>query len=205
MAQITHGVRAVLSNPVVYSLFQRIMGAHAVRTKFVNELVKPRAGMRVLDIGCGPADILDYLPDVDYQGFDISASYIAQARKRFGQRGQFHCQELTRADVEQMPPFDLVIAVGLLHHLDDAAATGLLRLAAQALAPGGRLLTMDPCLEPGQHPIARFLVKRDRGQNVRTRQGYTELAGAVFDAPVVEVRHKGGIPYTHCVMECTRR
>ena len=205
MAQVTSGIRAILSNPVVYELFQTLLGAHRVRTWFVDEVVRPRAGMRVLDIGCGPADILAYFPAVEYQGFDISEDYLERARKRFGQRGDFRCQELTSIDVTAMPPFDIVIAIGLLHHLDDAGATGLLRLALQALRPSGRLITMDPVLEPGQHPIARFLVKRDRGQNVRTRNGYAALAGAVFDAPIVTVRHKSGIPYTHCVMECARR
>lgn len=205
MAQITNGVRAVLSNPVVYSLFQRIMGAHRVRSMFIDEFVRPRARINVLDIGCGPADILAYLPDVDYQGFDISADYIARARTRFGQRGTFHCGELTSSDVDRLPPFDVVLAIGVLHHIGDEGVLELLRLAFRALKPGGRLVTLDPVLEPGQHPIARFLVRRDRGQNVRTRDGYTALASAVFDAPRVEVRHKRGIPYTHCVMECTRR
>lgn len=205
VAQITSGVRAILSNPIVYSLFQRMLGAHQVRTWFVDEVVRPQPGMRLLDIGCGPADILDYLPALDYQGYDISEDYLERARKKYGQRGEFHCGELTTEDVARMPPFDRVIAIGVLHHLDDAVATGLLRLASQALRPGGRLITMDPVLEPGQHPIARFLVKRDRGQNVRTRDGYTALAKTVFESPTVTIRHKSGIPYTHCVMECTRR
>lgn len=204
MAQITNGVRAILSSAAVYTLFQRIMGAHPVRTRFVNEFVRPVAGMRVLDIGCGPADILEYLPEVDYHGFDISDLYIDRARERFGQRGTFHCRELTSSDVEALPAFDIALAIGVLHHLDDATAIEALRLASRALKPGGRLLTMDPVLEPGQNPIARFLVRRDRGQNVRTRNGYTDLARAVFESPTVEVRHKSGIPYTHCVMECTR-
>jgi 2-polyprenyl-3-methyl-5-hydroxy-6-metoxy-1,4-benzoquinol methylase len=189
----------------VYSLFQRMLGASQVRTWFVDEVLRPRTGMRMLDIGCGPADILDHLPAVDYQGYDISEDYIERARGKYGPRGEFHCGELTSTDVAAMPPFDVVLVLGVLHHLDDSGATALLRLASNALRPGGRVITMDPVLEPGQHPIARFLVKRDRGQNVRTRDGYSALACAVFESPIVTVRHKSGIPYTHCVMECTRR
>lgn len=204
MAQTTKGIRAVLSNASIYSLFQRVMGAHGVRLRFVEDFVRPRDGMAVLDIGCGPADILAYLPAVDYHGFDISPVYIERARGRFGDRGTFHLGELSQAALPGLPKFDVVLALGVLHHLDDNVAVEVLRLAASALAPGGRVLTIDPCLEPGQNPIARFLVKRDRGQNVRTRPEYTAVASAVFPEPRVEVRHKSWIPYTHCVMECAQ-
>lgn len=205
MAQITNGIRAIFSNPIIYNAFQNMMGARSLRVSFVEEFVKPFSGCAILDIGCGPAEILAYLPDVDYCGFDISNAYITKATKRFGQRGRFYCQELTNADVEKMPPFDIVLAMGLLHHLDDDEALTVLRLAYKALKPGGRVLTFDPCLEPGQNPIAGFLVRNDRGQNVRTREGYASISSAVFESPRIEVRHKAWIPYTHCFMECIRK
>lgn len=204
MAQITHGVRAILSHPFIYSSFQSLMGAHKARQSFVADFVKPFPGMKVLDIGCGPADILAYLPDVDYSGFDISEGYISRARQKFGKRGEFHCKQLQATDLEGLPSFDVVFALGLLHHLDDAVAIGVMQLASKALKPGGRLLTIDPCLDPLQNPIAGFLVRRDRGQNVRDKAGYETLARAVFGLPRVEVRHKVWVPYTHCFMECTR-
>lgn len=205
MAQITSGIRAIFSSPIIYSVFQNIMGAHDVRTTLVEEFVRPFSGCAILDIGCGPADILTYLPEVDYCGFDISDAYIARANKRFGLRGKFFCQELTHADVEKMPQVDIVLALGLLHHLDDESAIGVLQLASQALKPGGRLLTFDPCFDAEQNLISRFLVGIDRGQNVRTRAGYESIASAVFESPRVEVRHRAWIPYTHCFMECTRK
>ncbi|RJQ68731.1 MAG: class I SAM-dependent methyltransferase [Desulfobacteraceae bacterium] len=205
MAQITQGVRSILSSPAVYSIFQNLMGAHRFRRRFVDDFVRPFVGCTVLDIGCGPADILAYLPEVNYFGFDISDAYIARANSRFGELGKFQSKALTSTDIEKMPSFDIVLVLGVLHHLDDEVAVGVLRLANQALGPGGRLLTVDPCLELGQNPIARFLIRIDRGQNVRTRTGYTSLASAVFESPRVEVRHNAWIPYTHCFMECTRR
>ena len=204
MAQITHGVRAILSHPAIYSTFQYLMGAHQARTRFVKNSVRPHAGMRILDIGCGPGDVLAYLPDVDYCGFDISEAYIERANRRFGSRGKFYAQALAASDVDGLPPCDVVLATGLLHHLDDEAAVHVLQLASRALKPGGRLLTVDPCVEPGQNPIARFLVTHDRGRNVRNKAGYASLASAVFKSPRVEVRHQAWIPYTHCLMECAR-
>lgn len=204
MAQTTNGVRAVLSHPRVYSSFQSLMGAHKFRTNFVSQFVRPFSGMAILDIGCGPADILAYLPIVNYWGFDISEGYIAQARNTFGTRGHFHCKQLQVDDLNGLPKFDVALSIGLLHHLDDPVALNVLLLAYQALKPGGRLLTVDPCLDPAQSSIARFLVRNDRGQNVREKSGYEALALGVFKAPKVEVRHQAWIPYTHCIMECEK-
>ncbi len=205
MAQITSGIRAIFSSPFIYSIFQNIMGAHSIRSSFVEEFVRPLAGCAILDIGCGPADILAYLPDVDYYGFDISETYIARAKKQFGLRGKFYCQELTDSDIENMPKVDIVLALGLLHHMDDDSAIAVLQLASKALKPGGRLLTFDPCFDVKQNHVSRFLVGIDRGQNVRTRAGYESIVNVIFESPHVEVRHRAWIPYTHCFMECTRK
>lgn len=202
MAQITAGVRSILSHPLIYSAFQSLMGAHQFRQSFVANCVKPFPRMKILDVGCGPADILGYLPDVDYWGYDISEAYIEQAKIRFGQRGRFNCKQLQLDDLPVLPKFDVVLALGLLHHLDDSVAVGVLQLAHEALQPSGRLLTVDPCLDPSQNPVARFLVRNDRGQNVRNKEEYQALADKVFSSPRVEVRHQAWIPYTHCFMEC---
>jgi SAM-dependent methyltransferase len=204
MAQITSGVRGLLSHPFVYTLFQYLLGRDAAFQAFERDHVRASAGMTVLDIGCGPADILAYLPEVSYWGFDISADYIESARKRYGNRGTFTRRMLEASDLAQLPSFDRVLAMGIIHHLDDNATLELLRIAHAALKPGGHLITVDGCLEPGQNPIARLLIKADRGQNVRDREGYASLARQIFSQMDVQVSHKSWIPYTHCIMECTR-
>lgn len=203
MAQITHGLRAVLSNPQVYSAFQSMMGANGARRRIVSENIRPYPGMKILDIGCGPAEILFYLPDVEYWGVDISEPYIKKAKQNHLTRGHFYCKELTSDDIETFPPFDVVLAIGVLHHMDDETAGAVLRLARKALAVGGRLITVDPCLDESQNFIARFLVRNDRGQNVRTKAKYEELAAGSFAEIVTEIHHQVWIPYTNCVMECS--
>jgi SAM-dependent methyltransferase len=204
MAQITHGLRAILGHPFVYSLFQDVMGAKKGRTLLATEFIRPERGMSVLDIGCGPAEILDYLPEVNYWGFDISESYIQQATTKYGSRGKFTRKILDESDLQDLPRFDLVLALGLMHHLDDDATIALLNIAYKALKPGGRLITVDPCLEAGQNPLARYLILKDRGQNVRTREGYEKLIASVFPEHSIEVRHTAWIPYTRCYTQCTR-
>jgi SAM-dependent methyltransferase len=202
MAQITTGVRALLSHPSIYNLFQTVMGARKGRTDFATRFVQAKAGDRIVDIGCGTGDLLAYLPDVQYVGYDISEDYIAAAKRRFGARGTFHCRLLTSSELDSMPPFDIALAVGLLHHLGDDEARNFIRMARRALTHGGRLITIDPCLADGQNPVARWLVKADRGQNVRDRDGYVSLTTDAFRSVRATVAHRSWIPYTHCIMVC---
>lgn len=204
MGQITTGVRSVLDNPVVYILSQNLFGRDRLTRVFVKEFVRPQRGAKVLDIGCGPAMLLEYLPDVEYWGFDIHPAYIQQAKKRYGAAGNFFCKELEPEDFGFLPSFDIVVLLGVLHHLDDITASRLLEIAHRALKPGGRLVTIDPCFETGQHPIARYFISWDRGQNVRTREGYSALIAKTFPKYCTEVLHQLWLPYTRCAAECTR-
>ena len=74
--------------------------------------------------------------------------------------------------------FSLVMATGVLHHLDDERAARLYELARRALRPNGRLITYDGCFVPEQSKTARWLLSHDRGKFVRTREAYLRLASA---------------------------
>jgi SAM-dependent methyltransferase len=204
MAQITSGLRAVLSSPTVYDTFQRLMGGHVGRTDFARHMVRATAGARILDIGCGTGDLLAYLPDgLDYHGWDISDDYIAAARARFGHRGRFTAGLLGERDVIAEAPFDLVIASGVLHHLDDGEARRFAALARLAVRNGGRFVSIDPVFAEGQHPVARFLIARDRGQHVRTAEAYAALLRGTFTEVTGLLRHRRWVPYTHWMMDAS--
>ncbi len=76
----------VLKIPAVYMLVQRAVGADRARHECIDALA-PRAGERIVDVGCGPAYYLGDLPEVDYHGFDTDERYIEWARERWGSRG----------------------------------------------------------------------------------------------------------------------
>jgi SAM-dependent methyltransferase len=169
-------------------------------------MVAPRPGDRILDIGCGPGDVVDFLPEgVHYVGFAESDTYLRSARKRFGHRAEFYCERVGDKQLQELASFDIVLAFGVLHHLDDTRALQLFRLAHQALKPGGRLFTIDGCYLQGQSFLARWLLNKDRGKNVRSEGGYRALADAVFSDVCPSLHHRlFRVPYTILVLECYR-
>lgn len=181
-------LKNLLDQPWAYIAFQRAYGADRLRRLCLTKLdAKP--GERILDIGCGPAYLLDYLPDVTYVGFDTEPRYLTYARERFGTRGQFILSRYDEAQRQAHAPFDGILLMGLLHHLPDEEARGLLDLLARSLAPGGRIVTLDPCFAPDQSAIARFMASNDRGEFVRNERGYRDLTSGLFGNIEARVMH----------------
>jgi 2-polyprenyl-3-methyl-5-hydroxy-6-metoxy-1,4-benzoquinol methylase len=207
IAQVARGLRGTLKVPRVYDAAQALVGAYRAQREFANVYVRAEAGYRVVDIGCGTGRILDALPEgITYHGFDLSESYINQARAEYGSRGTFTCAPVSQfASDEHAGVAHLAIAIGVLHHLDDVDVTSLYQTAYEVLRPGGRLVTIDPTFAPGQSWLSRFLVSTDRGRNVRTPREYVQLTSGVFPEPIVTVRHDLlRMPYSQVVLEFTK-
>ncbi len=195
--------RSILSFPSVYRLLGTLIGAHRARSECVERYIRPKASDRVLDCGCGPGDLLDFLPSVDYVGIDIDEEYIAAARSRYGDRATFRLGSVGQETMHEEAHYDLVLAWGLLHHLDDNQASDFLRLTRRSLKPTGRLVTMDGCYSDDQSRAARYLLDSDRGSHVRSLEGWLELVRPIFPAVEAHLRHDLlRIPWTHVIMEC---
>ncbi len=206
MAQITSGLRSVLSFPSIYNKLQRALGGEKKRKQFCNEILRLSKHDTVLDIGCGTSELLAYFPKgISYFGFDISEEYIRYAQNRY--RGlvdaHFYAEEFSDESLLKIPKVDFVYMGGLLHHLDDEEVEVLFRLASQSLKEGGRLITVDPCFVDDQGLLSKFFVSRDRGQNVRHPEVLAELARPYY-GQVVATHHYNllRIPYDHVVLEC---
>lgn len=201
---MNHGLRRILARPAIYDLFQRIMGAHRTRQVFVREYVRPEVHEKILDIGCGTGEILRHLPSVTYYGLDISPDYIKAAQQYYGHRGRFLCGRIGPELLKTLPVLDKVIVNCVMHHMDDADVDELLKFARLSLRSKGRLIVMEPCFPvDGQSMIARWLIKNDRGQHVRSPRDYEALAAESFSQIGTHVRHDLlRIPYTHLIMIC---
>ncbi len=199
------GIHRVLSNPLAYSCMRAVIGGTKSSQIFVTTFIRPRTGDKILDIGCGPGDILEFLPSVDYYGFDVNEAYINSARTRYPDRGQFFCKKLSRDAIPGNNIFDIVLACGVFHHLTDNEAVEMFELSNTLLKPGGRLITLDGVYMQGQSYLAHLLLSIDRGKFVRSQEQYQTIARKYFTDIRVSIRSDLiRLPYTHIIIECKK-
>jgi len=195
--------KQLLEDPRLYMLFQTVVGGVRTRRLCIQQYLAIPKGARILDIGCGPGFVAAFVPHSIYVGYDVERRYIEYARRRYSSLGIFIYGEYDRTELEKYEPFDFVMMNGLLHHLDDAIALDLLKLAMDSLQPGGKVLCFDGALHPKQNAFAKYLVKHDRGEFVRSPAGYEKLAREVFGKANVKTDLREDlfyIPYSLVIM-----
>jgi 2-polyprenyl-3-methyl-5-hydroxy-6-metoxy-1,4-benzoquinol methylase len=178
------------------------MSSLSFNEAIVKKYVKKKH-VSVLDIGCGPADILKSLDNVTYYGYDINESYINFAKKKYkNKKPKLFCKKFSKKELKKLPKFDIILLSGLIHHLSDQESKQLLVLCKKILKKEGKLITIDPILIKNQNPIARLLVKLDRGLNVRNKNNYLKLFKKYFKSCSNKIYIQKFIPYTMFVTCC---
>ncbi|MFL5341115.1 MAG: methyltransferase domain-containing protein, partial [Gemmataceae bacterium] len=116
------------------------------------------AGRTALDYGCGHgmASVVMARRGATVTAFDLSAEYVAEARRRAADNGVL--VQFAQADGHALPfadaSFDAVWGNAILHHLDLAIAGRELR---RVLRPGGVAVFCEPW---GENPLLRWARRR---------------------------------------------
>ena len=103
----------------------------------VVELLAPRAGERILDVGCGTGSLTKRIADAraEVVGVDASAAMVERARAAFPSM-RFDVADATTMAFDR--PFDAIFSNAALHWVRPPEAA-VARMAA-AVRPGGRLV-----------------------------------------------------------------
>ena len=204
MSQRKNQIYNFINNPLIYKIIQCIMSGTSFRNNIIKKNIT-KSNLKILDIGCGPAQILKHIPQCDYYGYDIDQRSIQYAKKKYYQKNyRFYCKKFNKTEVKKLPKFDYVIFFGILHHLSNKEADKMLTLCKQIMKKNSILLTEDPILVEKQNPIAKFLIKKDRGTNVRKKKEYINLLKKHFKKVKNKVTHQFFIPYTWFTTICSK-
>jgi SAM-dependent methyltransferase len=150
-----------------------------LRLAAVRDLVEPRAGERVLDLGCAAGAVSHYLSTYGCLTAGVDAEPLAIERAR----SLFPELRFEVADVRELPfsdgSFDKAVAADLVEHLDDMTFSTMLTEARRILRRRGTLSLYTPNPE---HPIellkARDLVLAANPTHIGLRTA-TELESAL--------------------------
>jgi SAM-dependent methyltransferase len=201
LAQRISGAYRLITIPSIYKGLMFALGADRAITRYVHEVLQPTAGMKMLDVGCGPANVLAYLPQLDYTGIDLNEKHVAYAQQLYGERGRFIVGNAADDLRQEENTFDLINVSALLHHLDDGQAVSLFTSLKRLLKKDGRIVTFDPTWLPKQRSAAKLIKKLDSGTNIRTPEGYLRLlSGLGFEIETIVFHNLLRIPYDHFVM-----
>lgn len=104
-----------------------------------------RLAGRVLDIGCGSCDLVQYLVHAYHQdvtGVDVSSESFPK-RSRSTAKGRVHCirKDARRLDFIKDEIIDAVVTMWALHEM--AHPLQILRESWRVLRPGGEILIVD--------------------------------------------------------------
>lgn len=108
------------------------------RLEVTRQLLEPHlAGQRIVELGCGSgllAPALLAMGARSYLGYDLSPVAIEHARRRAAERQLGDQARFEVCAVEALPPLDadIVVSLGLLDWLDDAALETVLRAGGNA-------------------------------------------------------------------------
>ncbi len=143
----------------------------------------------ILEVGCGAGFAADYLSGRygRFMGIDYSRVLIGYARQYNALSGvRFEVCNVN--DFESDQRFDLILMIGLLHHLDDPVA--ILTKAAAFLKPGGWVLANEPQSGNPLFQIARKVRMRlDRTySDEQIQYGHRQLAEMFRRAGLSEIR-----------------
>lgn len=131
----------------------------------------------------------------------MSDSYISFAKKKYGKRAEFYCEKINPQGLGNIGKFDTVISAGVIHHLNNDEAIGLISTAKNALKKCGTFVALEPCFKEPQSRLVRWLLENDRGEYVRWENEYAALCRKVFPIVFSEIREDLWlIPFTNVVV-----
>lgn len=163
-----------LSNPLIFNLQQKLCNSYEnVKNEFSDYFREEP--LCILDLGCSTGiagqRICD-IPKHKYTGIDLTQEYIDFARKR--------CPTVDYRVMDgrklEFPDhfFDIVMFVGVLHHMDNETAEACLKEVRRTLKPTGFLLIAEPVFTPNS-VVSNLFLSMDRGKFIRESSEYLNL------------------------------
>ena len=177
---LVHLGHKILSNVYCYQLFQKFTGATKYKNQIVTNILKPNIKNEVVDLGCGPGSLIQFLNEEDrYIGIDTSLNYLSKA-KELNTKADVLLVKQDLGDIgwgknlaDLTKP--VILAMGLFHHLDDYEFNTVLSELSSNTNPGALVYFIDPIITLHSSQAARWFASNDRGKWIRDQDKLFDL------------------------------
>ncbi len=177
----------ILAVPWVYD-FVRPLAAGGIDLKLLADFCGLGPDARVFDLGCGTAQLLEYLPCEQYLGSDLDSRALGRAARFASEKARFIQGDAWDEACRLIRP-TVVLMIGVVHHVSDDAFASLVARLRRIDPPPGRLVTIDVSFFPGQL-VNNLLSRLDRGGHVRRPSEYERL----FDGSRLRILRRDILP-----------
>ncbi len=178
-------------------LFRRFPGflnawLHRRHVRFLMENLPPQVE-RVLDVGCGYGRLAQAVqlarPMAAIEGIEFCEAFAEEFEKRVGR-----CYRVPIQEFRAERAYDAILIVTLLMYLSEPERAQVLAALWESLAPGGRLLCIEPAAEIAglEARILRRHGPADATSGVR-RFRLSELRASLASMPGASVRRQSSI------------
>jgi SAM-dependent methyltransferase len=166
----------IMDVPIVYKAFQNSVSSSKSRDHIQRVIQGEKKIENILDFGCGNGNYSQLFQDSNYLGIEPLSACVQMADARFSNaKTRFVVGDENSLSDIGTGTLDLVIAIGVLHHMEDSKAEFMSTQILRILKDGGRFYTIDPVYFSGQKFLAKFVISLDRGKNVRKMEDYLNL------------------------------
>ena len=175
---IVRVAHALLANKYAYASYQFCVGGTRYRDKLVKANVLKFTPTQVVDMGCGPGNSLNAIPQsTTFIGIDLSTEYLELALKNRATSTLIHGDVV---DSEWMESFEhkaesLYFAMGLFHHLSDEQLFKMFSNLYRYFPSAAKIFSVDPTIVPSSSRVARWFANNDRGRYIRDPEGLSRI------------------------------
>lgn len=185
---------------IPYNIVDLVVKVLTLNLYIIKRLIVPYTNVgNILDLGCGVGSLAPLFKRDNYLGVDIDKKSIEFARKiHSGYR--FEVADVTRFKSEKK--FDVVLIVGVLHHLRDEDIRNILEGLLSYLKKEGELVVIEaipPIIKwnlPGQ-----FLRANDNGKFIRQTEEYKSLIEKQYKIKICKSVMGGFFDYAYIVAD----
>jgi 2-polyprenyl-3-methyl-5-hydroxy-6-metoxy-1,4-benzoquinol methylase len=185
-----------LEHPFFYDFIQHATLAYKFRNRLITEELKKNKFYKILDIGCGTANILNVLGNNNkYYGFDTNKKCIIYAKNKYKNQN-FFCMIFDKKNSKIVPKVDVIILNAVLHHLNSKETILLLELLKNKIKNDGKIIIIEPFYSKTTFSFRNTLDKirdkiaeYDRGNFVRSINEYRKLITKKMKIKKVQIEY----------------